>query len=69
LIRLEADEIYGRSRRVLLTQAGRSVRETAAAAALPLLESIAEANPAADAAALLSRLTQVRAWLDQKRSR
>ncbi len=68
LIRLEADDYDGRCKRVLLTEAGRHAREAAVAAAMPLLERVAAAVPAADAAALLSGLTQVRAWLDQNRS-
>jgi len=66
-IRLAPDAKDGRSKRVLLTPAGRRAREEAIAAAAPLLEQAQAALTPKELEALLPLLTKLRAWLDQNR--
>lgn len=67
LIRLEPDPKDGRGKRVLLTDAGRAMRERAIAAVGPMLTDIGGVLPEAEVAALLPPLRRLRAHLDAAR--
>lgn len=68
-VRLVPDAEDGRSKRVLLTAAGRRARDDAIAAALPLLERARDALPRPAVEALLPVLQDLRRWLDADRGR
>jgi DNA-binding MarR family transcriptional regulator len=67
LIRFAPNPRDGRSKCVLLTEAGRAFRDEAIARLAPDLEAIARAFPADRVAAALPLLAEIRAWLDRER--
>lgn len=67
-IDLLPDASDGRSKRVMLTSAGRKAREDAIAATLPLFEKPDAALSTTEAQALLPLLEKLRIWLDANRS-
>jgi DNA-binding MarR family transcriptional regulator len=66
-IEVIADAQDGRSKRVLLTDAGRKAREDSIAAAIPLLLELGAQFPKDLVSQLLPQLQQVREYLDQRR--
>ena len=66
-IRLAADDVDGRSKRVFLTDAGRAARDASLAALAPQLADLPEALAPQDAASMLPVLERLRAWLDANR--
>ena len=66
-IRMVPDAVDGRSKRVLLTAAGRKARQEAIEAAWPLLERVKTALPRRDAERHLPALEALRGWLDRNR--
>jgi DNA-binding MarR family transcriptional regulator len=68
-VRLVPDAEDGRSKRVLLTAAGRRARDESIAAAVPLLARVRRALPRATVEALLPALEDLRRWLDADRDR
>ncbi|MFM8678501.1 MAG: MarR family winged helix-turn-helix transcriptional regulator [Alphaproteobacteria bacterium] len=67
-IRLVPDEEDGRSKRVVLTAAGRRARDAAIAAAMPILSRARDAMPRARVQDLLPALEDLRRWLDADRA-
>jgi DNA-binding MarR family transcriptional regulator len=67
LIRFAPNPEDGRSKRVLLTDAGRAFRDDAVARLGPDAARMAEAIPTDRVAALLPALAEIRAWLDRDR--
>ena len=68
-IRLMPDAEDGRSKRVVLTAAGRKARDASIAAALPLLEAARLAMPRATVMRMLPDLEELRRWLDANRQK
>jgi DNA-binding MarR family transcriptional regulator len=68
-VRLVPDAEDGRSKRVLLTAAGRRARDESIAAAVPILARMRCALPRAKVEALLPALEDLRRWLDADRDR
>lgn len=66
-IRMVPDANDGRSKRVLLTAAGRKAREDGIKAAWPLLDRVKSALPRREAERHLPALERLRAWLDKDR--
>jgi len=66
-VRLVPDENDGRSKRVLLTRAGRDARRESIRAARPLLSRARAAAPRRAVEELLPRLEELRTWLDRNR--
>jgi DNA-binding MarR family transcriptional regulator len=66
-IRVEPDEVDGRSKRVLLTRKGRAAREESIRAALPLLSEARVAIPRDMVERMLPHIEVIRAWFDQNR--
>jgi len=66
-IRLVPDAIDGRSKRVLLTAAGRRAREQSIKASWPLLEQVKTVLSPRAAAQQLPTLEALREWLDRNR--
>lgn len=66
-IRMVPDAEDGRSKRVLLTAAGRRAREESIAAAWPLLAKVKTALPRQDVERYLPMLEALRGWLDRNR--
>lgn len=66
-IRMVPDALDGRSKRVMLTAAGRKAREEAIKAAMPLLAKVKTALPRRDAERYLPMLEALRGWLDRNR--
>ncbi len=66
-IRVEPDEVDGRSKRVLLTRKGRAAREESIRAALPLLSEAKVAIPRDMVERMLPHIEVIRAWFDQNR--
>lgn len=66
-IRLLPDAIDGRSKRVLLTAAGRKAREEGIRAAWPLINDVKVVLPRNIAERELPRLEELRSWLDNHR--
>lgn len=67
-VRMVPDEVDGRSKRVLLTPRGRSVREEAIRASWPLLARVKTVLPRGETEKQLPALEAVRNWLDQNRN-
>jgi len=67
-IRVVPDAADGRSKRVLLTPAGRAAREEAIACTAPLLIEAGQALSPQEVARLMPLLVQLRSWLDANRS-
>ena len=67
-IRIVPDEEDGRSKRVVLTAAGRRARDAAIAAAMPILSRARDAMPRARVQDLLPALEDLRRWLDADRT-
>lgn len=67
-IRTEPDPKDGRSKRVYLTEAGKTAREDGVAAAAPLFRDVTGALDRAQAEALLQPLQALRKWLDENRN-
>jgi DNA-binding MarR family transcriptional regulator len=67
LIAVAPNPADGRSKCVMLTDAGRSFRDTAIAALGPDLARLATAIPPARIAEILPVLAEVRVWLDRER--
>ena len=67
-IRTEPDPKDGRSKRVYLTEAGKTAREDGVAAAAPLFRDVTGALDRAQAEALLQPLQALRRWLDENRT-
>jgi DNA-binding MarR family transcriptional regulator len=68
-ISLVPDAADGRSKRVVLTAAGREARDAAIAAAQPLLETARLAMPRAMVVRMLPALEDLRRWLDANRQK
>ena len=68
-ISLVPDAADGRSKRVVLTAAGREARDAAIAAAQPLLETARLAMPSAMVVRMLPALEDLRRWLDANRQK
>jgi hypothetical protein len=68
-VRLVPDAEDGRSKRVVLTAAGRKARDAAIVAALPLLETARLAMPRATVVRMLPALEDLRRWLDANRQK
>ena len=66
-VRTVPDARDGRSKRVLLTAAGREAREAGVRAAAPPLQRVSAALSPADARRLLPELQALREWLDAER--
>lgn len=66
-IRMIADEKDGRSKRILLTAAGRRAREASVQLAAPLLNAIRADKSTAEVLRGLPSLRRLRQWLDQNR--
>jgi DNA-binding MarR family transcriptional regulator len=67
LIRFAPNPRDGRSKRVLLTDAGRAFRDDAVARLGPDLQAIARTIPPERVAAVLPLLAEMRTWLDRER--
>jgi DNA-binding MarR family transcriptional regulator len=67
LIAFAPNPADGRSKCVMLTEAGRTFRDTAIAALGPDLARLATAIPPARIAEILPLLAEVRVWLDRER--
>ncbi|MBY0423326.1 MAG: MarR family transcriptional regulator [Parvularculaceae bacterium] len=67
-IRLAPDAADGRSKRVLLTAAGRRAREQSIRASWPLLAQFKAALPRKEVDRRLPELEALRAWLDRNRN-
>jgi DNA-binding MarR family transcriptional regulator len=67
LIRFVPNPKDGRSKCVMLTEAGRTFRDAAIARLAPDLEAIARDLPPARIAAALPLLAEMRSWLDSER--
>jgi DNA-binding MarR family transcriptional regulator len=68
LVRFAPNPKDGRSKCVMLTEAGRAFRDGAIARLGPDLEAIARDIPPARLAAILPLLAEVRGWLDRERN-
>lgn len=68
LVRFAPNPKDGRSKCVLLTEAGRAFRDEAIARLGPDLEAIARHIPPERVAALLPLLAEIRGWLDRERN-
>ncbi len=66
-IRLVPDAVDGRSKRVLLTTAGRKAQEASIEAAWPLLGRVKTALPRREVERQLPALEALRGWLDKDR--
>lgn len=66
-IRIEPDEVDGRSKRVLLTRKGREARDDAVRASLPILSEATSALPRELVERMLPQIEIIRAWFDQNR--
>ncbi|MEM9225720.1 MAG: MarR family winged helix-turn-helix transcriptional regulator [Pseudomonadota bacterium] len=66
-ISVRPDPDDGRSKRVFLTDAGRSAREDAVKAASEVLADVPKALPPDRLADVLPKLTALRTWLDNNR--
>lgn len=69
LVRFAPNPNDGRSKCVVLTEAGRAFRDEAIARLAPDLEAIGQAISPERVAALLPLLAEVRRWLDAERDR
>ena len=67
-VRIVADRNDGRSKRILLTQAGRLARESSIESAAPLLDSVRAVLPRVDVVRWLPQLQRLREWLDRARA-
>ena len=67
-VRIVADRNDGRSKRILLTQAGRLARESSIESAAPLLDSVRAVLPRGDVVRWLPQLQRLREWLDRDRA-
>jgi DNA-binding MarR family transcriptional regulator len=67
LVRFAPNPKDGRSKCVMLTEAGRAFRDEAIARIGPDLDAIARAIPPGRVAAVLPLLAEMRAWLDRER--
>jgi len=68
LVRFAPNPKDGRSKCVMLTEAGRSFRDEAIARLGPDLRAIATSIPPDRVAAILPLLAEMRAWLDRERA-
>jgi DNA-binding MarR family transcriptional regulator len=67
LVRVAPNPRDGRSKCILLTEAGRRFRDEAIARLRPDLARMAERVPACRAASILPTLTEIREYLDRER--
>ena len=67
-IRVEPSKTDGRSKRVFLTDSGRTAREEGLQKAAPLLKRTGEALGRKEAENLIGPLSELRAWMDNDRN-
>jgi DNA-binding MarR family transcriptional regulator len=67
-IRLEPDPEDGRSKRVFLTNEGRTARDASVEAALPVLSKASRDIPGETVVDLLPQIRKLRSWFDRNRS-
>lgn len=67
-IRLEPDPEDGRSKRVFLTNKGRTARDASVEAALPVLSKASRDIPDETVVDLLPQIRKLRSWFDRNRS-